>query len=36
MRIGIPRERYSGENRVATTPDVARQLIELGYAKARK
>ncbi len=31
MRIGIPRERYTGEKRVATTPDVARQLIELGY-----
>ncbi len=31
MRIGIPRERYFGEKRVATTPDVARQLIDLGY-----
>ncbi|MEM7082208.1 MAG: Re/Si-specific NAD(P)(+) transhydrogenase subunit alpha [Pseudomonadota bacterium] len=31
MRIGIPREQFSGEKRVATTPDVARQLIELGY-----
>lgn len=31
MRIGIPRERFAGERRVATTPDVARQLIDLGY-----
>ena len=31
MRIGIPRERFAGEKRVATTPDVARQLIDLGY-----
>lgn len=31
MRIGIPRERFNGEKRVATTPDVAAQLIELGY-----
>jgi len=31
MKIGIPRELYSGEKRVATTPDVASQLIELGF-----
>jgi len=24
MRIGVPREIYAGEKRVATTPDVAR------------
>ena len=31
MRIGIPRELYAGEKRVATTPDVAAQLIKLGF-----
>jgi len=31
MRIGVPRERYAGEKRVATTPDVASQLIKLGF-----
>ena len=31
MRIGVPREIHAGEQRVATTPDVAKQLIKLGY-----
>jgi len=31
MRIGIPRELYAGEKRVATTPDVASQLIKMGF-----
>jgi len=31
MRIGIPRELFTGEKRVATTPDVASQLIKLGF-----
>ena len=31
MRIGVPRELYAGERRVATTPDVASQLIKLGF-----
>ena len=31
MNIGIPREIYPGENRVATTPDAAQQLIKLGF-----
>ncbi len=31
MRIGVPREIHGGEQRVATTPDVAIQLIKLGY-----
>ncbi|SVB43984.1 uncharacterized protein METZ01_LOCUS196838 [marine metagenome] len=31
MRIGIPKEIHSGEKRVATTPDVAKQLIKLGF-----
>ncbi len=31
MRIGVPMELYAGERRVATTPDVAAQLIKLGF-----
>ncbi len=31
MRIGVPREIHAGEQRVATTPDVAAQLIKLGF-----
>ncbi len=31
MRIGVPREIHTGERRVATTPDVAAQLIKLGF-----
>jgi len=31
MRIGVPKEIHTGEQRVATTPDVARQLIKLGF-----
>ncbi len=31
MRIGVPRELYAGEKRVATTPDVSVQLIKLGF-----
>jgi len=31
MKIGVPRETYAGEKRVATTPDVAAQLIKLGF-----
>lgn len=34
MRIGVPRETYAGEKRVATTPDVAAQLLKLGYEVA--
>jgi NAD(P) transhydrogenase subunit alpha len=34
MRIGVPREIYAGEKRVATTPEVAVQLIKLGYEVA--
>ena len=34
MRIGVPREIYAGERRVATTPDVATQLIKLGFSVA--
>ena len=31
MKIGVPRETYAGERRVATTPEVASQLMKLGY-----
>lgn len=31
MRIGVPREIYAGEKRVATTPDVASQLMKMGF-----
>ncbi len=34
MRIGVPREVYEGERRVATTPEVAAQLIKLGFEVA--
>ncbi len=32
--IGIPREIYPGEKRVATVPEVAEKLIKLGFAVA--
>jgi NAD(P) transhydrogenase subunit alpha len=31
MRIGVPKEIYAGERRVATTPDVVTQLKKLGF-----
>lgn len=31
MRIGIPREHWENENRVAATPDTVGKLIKLGY-----
>ncbi|MGH8476488.1 MAG: Re/Si-specific NAD(P)(+) transhydrogenase subunit alpha [Methylococcales bacterium] len=34
MKIGIPKEIHSGEKRVATTPEVAEKLLELGYEVA--
>jgi NAD(P) transhydrogenase subunit alpha len=34
MKIGVPMELYAGERRVATTPDVAAQLIKLGFEVA--
>jgi len=33
MKIGVPREIHAGERRVATTPDVAAQLIKLGFER---
>ena len=34
MKIGIPKEVHVGEKRVATTPNVAKQLIKLGFEVA--
>ncbi len=34
MKIGVPKEIHAGERRVATTPDVARDIIKLGYGLA--
>ncbi len=34
MRIGVPKEIHAGEQRVATTPEVATQLIKLGFSVA--
>ena len=31
MKIGVPSEIHAGEKRVATTPEVAAQLMKLGY-----
>ena len=31
MKIGVPRECYPGEQRVALTPDTARQILKLGH-----
>ncbi len=31
MRIGVPKEIHAGERRVATTPEVASQLIGMGF-----
>ncbi|PWQ93787.1 Re/Si-specific NAD(P)(+) transhydrogenase subunit alpha [Leucothrix arctica] len=31
MKIGVPKETHKGERRVATTPDVATQLLKLGF-----
>ena len=31
MRIGVPKETYPGERRVATIPDVVAKLIKLGF-----
>ncbi|MFB9886361.1 Re/Si-specific NAD(P)(+) transhydrogenase subunit alpha [Balneatrix alpica] len=34
MKIAVPKEVFPGENRVATTPEVALQLQKLGYSVA--
>ena len=32
MKIGVPKETHPGEKRVATTPEVAAQLMKLGFS----
>ena len=32
MKIGVPKETYAGEKRVATTPEVISWLQKLGYS----
>ncbi len=32
MKIGIPKEIYPGEKRVATTPEAAKEIIKLGFS----
>ena len=34
MKIGIPKEVYAGEKRVATTPEAAEKLQKLGFSVA--
>ncbi len=34
MKLGVPKEIHAGENRVATTPEVAEKLIKLGFSVA--
>ena len=34
QRIGVPRETFAGEKRVATVPDVVEKLIKLGFSVA--
>ena len=36
LTIGVPRETFAGEKRVATVPDVVEKLIKLGFAVASK
>ncbi|MFA7558438.1 MAG: NAD(P)(+) transhydrogenase (Re/Si-specific) subunit alpha, partial [Hydrogenophaga sp.] len=31
QRIGVPRETFPGEKRVATVPDVVTKLVKLGF-----
>ncbi|MEO8445837.1 MAG: NAD(P)(+) transhydrogenase (Re/Si-specific) subunit alpha, partial [Gammaproteobacteria bacterium] len=34
LTIGVPRELYAGEKRVATVPEVVAKLVKLGFAVA--
>ena len=34
QRIGVPRETFPGEKRVATVPDAVEKLIKLGFSVA--
>ena len=31
MKIGIPKEIYPGERRVASPPEIVKQLVKLGF-----
>ena len=31
MKIGIPKEIYPGERRVASTPEIVKHLVKLGF-----
>jgi len=31
LKVGVPRETFPGENRVAATPDTAKRLLKLGF-----
>ncbi|MEC8424325.1 MAG: NAD(P)(+) transhydrogenase (Re/Si-specific) subunit alpha, partial [Myxococcota bacterium] len=31
MQVGVPRERFDGERRVAATPDTVKRLIKMGF-----
>ena len=31
LTIGVPRETFAGEKRVATVPDVVEKLVKLGF-----
>lgn len=34
QRIGVPRETFPGEKRVATVPEVVAKLVKLGFSVA--
>lgn len=34
MRIGVPKERFANETRVAATPKTVEQLLKLGFTVA--
>jgi len=34
LKIGVPRESYPGEKRVATVPEIVEKLIKLGFTVA--
>ena len=31
MKVGVPRERFAGERRVAATPDTVKRLVKMGF-----
>jgi len=36
QRIGVPKEVFPGEKRVATVPDVVTKLIKLGFSRSEE